>query len=83
MHIHIGNRITISDTVLIGIFNCETLKKSDDNSFYTGKMGTEDKTIVVDENNSVYTSGVSPFTVLKRITFTDGIVWRRKDDQGI
>ena len=80
MHIHIGNRLTISDNILVGIFNCETLKKSEENGYYIKKMGIKDKTIVVDENNSVYTSGVSPFTVLKRNTYSDGIVWRREDD---
>ncbi|HPB80401.1 MAG TPA: hypothetical protein PK200_00050 [Spirochaetota bacterium] len=83
MFIHIGNRITISDVRLVGIFNVETLSLSPDNDYYTSKTGDDDKTVVVDIDNSVYTSGVSSFTLIKRNILKEGIIWSRENGKRI
>ncbi|HON76896.1 MAG TPA: DUF370 domain-containing protein [Spirochaetota bacterium] len=83
MFIHIGNRITISDTRLVGIFNVETLKFSEDNIFYYSKSGNDDKTVVIDIDNNVYTSGVSSFTLIKRNILKEGIIWSRNHGERI
>jgi len=83
MFIHIGNRITISDTRLVGIFNVETLKFSEDNIFYYSKSGNDDKTVVIDIDNNIYTSGVSSFTLIKRNILKEGIIWSRNHGERI
>jgi hypothetical protein len=83
MFIHIGNRITISDVRLVGIFNVETLSLSPDNDYYTSKTGDDDNTVVVDIDNSVYTSGVSSFTLIKRNILKEGIIWSRENGKRI
>lgn len=79
MFIHIGNRLVISDSMLVGIFNRDTFEHSEINGNYCKNLAEDVKTIVVDVKNEIYTSGVSPFTIIKRITLNDGIVWRRED----
>ncbi len=80
MFIHIGNRVVISDSMLVGIFNRETIEHSEINEKYCRNLAGDVKTIVVDVKNEIYTSGVSSFTIIKRITLNDGIVWRREED---
>ena len=79
MFIHIGNRIVISESMLVGIFNRETIEHSELNVNYCKNIAADVKTIVVDVKNGIHTSGVSSFTIIKRIALNDGIVWRRED----
>jgi hypothetical protein len=83
MFIHIGNREIISDAVLVGIFNRDTIDKSELNAHYSGKITPGVKSIIVDYENNVLTSDVSSYTIIKRIRINDGIVWRREDDQRV
>jgi regulator of extracellular matrix RemA (YlzA/DUF370 family) len=76
LFIHIGNRKIVSDKRIIGIFNAETLRLSTDNSMYLEDFTSDDKTIIIMRNNSILTSKISPFTVVKRTVLEDAI-WRR------
>lgn len=80
MFIHIGNNICLSDKVLMGIFNRDTLILSDDNEHITSRVGGGDKTIAVSRNNTIVSSNVSPFTVIKRTSLDEDFVWRKNDD---
>lgn len=80
MHIHAGNRIIVSDKKIIGIFNTETILMSRTNNRFFDKIKSEDKTIVIDRTDNAITTGVSPFTVIKRTVLQANIVWRRKND---
>ena len=76
MFIHIGNRKIVSDKDIIGIFNVETLRLSDGNLNYLSSISSNDKTVVIDRENKIILSEVSPFTVIKR-TMLEDVVWRR------
>jgi len=78
MFIHIGDRKTISGKKCVGIFNCETIKLSDDNGWITKQAGVDDRTAVVDINGRVLFSGVSPYTVIKRQSLDNDIIWRKQ-----
>jgi len=80
--IHIGNREIVSDSTLVGIFNRKTIEKSELNCHYMKNLSKNDKSIIIDKNNSVHGSGVSSYTIIKRKSLTEGIAWR-KNDQGI
>ncbi len=81
MFIHIGNNICISDKILMGIFNLDTLLLSRDNDHITSRVDRGDKTIAIDRNNTILSSNVSPFTVIKRTTLDEDFVWRRTNVQ--
>jgi len=83
MFIHIGKREIISDSVLVGIFNRETMEKSEQNIHYLRNLTKDVKSIIINKNNSFIGSIISSFTIIKRNNMTEGIVWRRKDDQRI
>jgi regulator of extracellular matrix RemA (YlzA/DUF370 family) len=76
LFIHIGNRKIVSDRKIIGVFNAETLRLSMDNSIYLKDFSSDDKTIIITRDNSILTSEISPFTVVKRTVLEDAI-WRR------
>lgn len=78
MFIHIGDRESVSDRQLIGIFNRQVLEESENNSYFLEKTDSSDKTLAVLEDNSVITSRVSPFTVITRTEFNSDAVWRKK-----
>jgi len=81
MFIHIGNNVLISDRKCVGIFNTETLKQSETNSWIISRIKEDEKLIVIDVNNNIKGTGVSPFTVLKRKSINeDEIVWSRDND---
>jgi hypothetical protein len=80
MFIHIGNTICISDKILMGIFNRDTLVLSNDNDYITRMVDSGDKTIAIDRNNTIVSSNVSPFTVIKRTTLDEDFIWRRNND---
>lgn len=79
MFIHIGNRRIVSDKSIIGIFNTETLRHSLDNAIYVEIVSSEDKTVVIDRDNNVLASKISPFTVIRR-TVLEEAIWRRDYD---
>lgn len=79
MFIHIGNRRIVSDKSIIGIFNTETLRQSLDNAIYVEIVSSEDKTVVIDRDNNVLASKISPFTVIRR-TVLEEAIWRRDYD---
>lgn len=80
MFIHIGNNVLISDRKCVGIFNTETLKQSEINSWMFDKINDE-KLVVVDVKNIITGTGVSPFTVIKRKSINeDEIVWSKNND---
>ncbi len=80
MHIHAGNKIIVSDKKIIGIFNTETILVSQVNKRFFDKIKPEDKTIIIDRLDNSLTTGVSPFTVIKRTELKDNIVWRKKEE---
>lgn len=80
MFIHVGERKIISDRNIIGIFNAETLSMSDENSRYFPHLGDNVKTVVIDTSDKIISSGVSPFTVIKRTNISKDCVWSRADE---
>ena len=81
MFIHIGNNVLISDRKCVGIFNTETLKESEINSWMFDKIKEDEKLIVIDVKNNITGTGVSPFTVIKRKSINeDEIIWSRDND---
>ncbi|HOK92348.1 MAG TPA: hypothetical protein PKX79_05975 [Spirochaetota bacterium] len=81
MFIHLGNNITISDKKLVGIFNVETILKSQENSRFFSNINDGDKLIAIDIFNKTITSSVSPFTVIKRDSLLDeDLIWSNDND---
>lgn len=65
----------------MGIFNTETLKQSEINSWMFDKIKEDEKLIVIDVKNNITGTGVSPFTVIKRKSINeDEIIWSRDND---
>ena len=83
MFIHLGHNTTISGKNLIGIFNRETLVRSDDNAWIVKQLDTGVKTIAIDRKGSLHSSHVSPFTVVRRTSLDQHFVWRKRDDKGL
>lgn len=83
MYIHIGNRIIVSDKSIIGIFNIESLKKSELNKRYLDDVGDDEKTLIIGVNKEILKSIVSPYTIIKRNRWDGTFVWRREDDHGV
>lgn len=79
MHIHAGNKIIVSDKKIVGIFNTESILMSKINSRFFDKIKPDDKTIIIDRLDKSLTTGVSPFTVIKRTELKANIVWRKKN----
>ncbi|MEW6525602.1 MAG: hypothetical protein AB1444_02925 [Spirochaetota bacterium] len=78
MFIHIGDRKSVSDKHLIAILNCETVVKSPEiNSGFIDKIGNEDKTMAICMN-SIITTKVSSYTVIKRYGQISDAVWSKK-----
>lgn len=80
MFIHIGEGKIISGKKCVGIFNAETIRQSEVNIQLASLISDGDKTVAVDECNNVFSSKVSPFTVIKRNSLRNDIIWRRKDE---
>lgn len=80
MFIHIGDGVFISDRTCIGIFSSETIRLSANNEWLINKLNNEDKTVVININNDVLTSKVSPYTIIKRTSLKKDIVWRRNNE---
>jgi hypothetical protein len=84
MFIHIGGRTIVSDKTVIAIFNVATLRRSPLNERYLTDLPEEVKTIVIDSEDAVITSNVSPFTVIKRTGLDDkDLAWRKADAERV
>jgi hypothetical protein len=81
MFIHIGNNKIVSDKKIIGIFNRDTLLLSNENEWIFTRVDSSFKTIAIDEDNTIISSMVSPFTVIKRTTLEEEFIWRRSNDE--
>lgn len=66
MYIHIGHRVTVSGRSIIGIFNVETLRRSEENRYFLSDIRPEHRSIVIDRKNGKIASDMSPFTIIKR-----------------
>ncbi len=58
----------------------ETLKQSDDNSWILEIVNEDVKSIVIDVDNNITSSKVSPYTIIKRTSISKDIVWRKKHE---
>lgn len=82
MYIHIGNRQIVSDRDIVGIFNSATIRLSEENRRYFEYLSdSRVKTLVVDKQDHVLTSGVSSFTIIKRTPSDNDFSWRRDNDE--
>lgn len=81
MYLHIGERKIVSDSKIVGIFNYDTIKYSPLNDHIMDNFEKDQcdiRTIVIDTNNRIICSKVSPFTVIKRDSLEENdIVWRK------
>ena len=75
MFIHIGSKEIVSGNSIVGIFNKETLMKSEDNDFLFKKASEKDKTIILKRDGNCIYSIVSSYTVMNR---TNSNIERRK-----
>lgn len=80
MFIHLGDNKLVSDEKIIGIFNVDTLKLSEDNIFYLKQCKDNEKTAAVSADNSCVFSKVSPFTVTKRNSIEDDFIWIKEKE---
>jgi len=80
MYIHIGNRNFISVHKIIGIFNAKTLNLSVENIHFNSQINKTVNTVIINESNEIYTSSVSPFTVIKRTDILKESLWRKSNE---
>ena len=79
MFVHIGDRKSISDKHLIAILNCETLSQSPDiNSFYISKINKKEAKTIAICTNSIITTRVSSYTIIKRYGKFSDAVWSKR-----
>lgn len=79
MFVHIGDRKAVSDTKLVAILNCDTVVKSQDiNAALIQNINDEDKTMAVCID-SIVTTKVSSYTVIKRYGQINDAVWSKKE----
>ena len=78
MFIHIGNGEIVSGNSIIGIFNKETLMKSEDNHFLFKNTSENDRTVILKRNRKCIYSIVSSYTIMNRtdLNITDA-KWRK------
>lgn len=77
MFIHIGDRKIISDKKIIAVLNCTTVRKSPEiNASIIESIGNEDKTMAI-SLDSIITTKVSSFTVIKRYGKINNAVWSK------
>ena len=79
MFIHIGNKEIVSGNSIIGVFNIETLMKSEDNNFLFKDVSEENKTVVLKRNGKCIYSIISSYTIMGRtnLNITDA-KWRKQ-----
>ncbi len=78
MYIHIGDKIVISSENLVGIFNKKSLEKSEINEKYTSTLKHSTRSLIVQIDNQIVESRISPYTLIKRNEIKDGILWSNK-----
>ncbi len=67
MFLHIGNREIISLKNVVGIFNAETLIKSEINGDYLDEIKNDTKSIIIDKHDEVTVSKLSSYTLIGRL----------------
>lgn len=78
MFFHIGKRRIVSLDTIVGIFNIETIEKSDINEYYQEEIQASSKSILVDCDDEVIVSEISSFTLIERdIINSDELLWKR------
>ncbi len=78
MFVHIGDRKAVSDTKLVAILNCDTVAKSPGmNAILLQNIKGDDKTMAVCID-SIVTTRVSSYTVIKRYGQINDTVWSKK-----
>lgn len=80
MFIHIGGRKILPESKVVGVFNVESLRIAGDSGIPVADFDGNIKSVVVDVENEMHPSIVSSFTLMRRESIKDGIVWRRKND---
>jgi regulator of extracellular matrix RemA (YlzA/DUF370 family) len=66
MFIHIGSGEIVSGKSIIGVFNKETLMKSEENNFLLKNASQKDKAIILKRNGKCMYSIVSSYTIMQR-----------------
>jgi hypothetical protein len=77
MYIHLGEKKIISDRNFVGIFNAETIRMSSLNVWIKESIKENDRSVAININNDITGSGVSPFTVIKRVSYEKDLIWSR------
>lgn len=77
MYIHLGERKIISDREYVGIFNTETINLSSLNGWIKEHIKENDRSIAINIKNDIIGSGVSPFTIIKRVSYKKELIWSR------
>jgi regulator of extracellular matrix RemA (YlzA/DUF370 family) len=77
MYIHIGEKKIISDRTFVGIFNAETIRMSSLNLWIKDSIEDNDRSVAINVNNDIIGSGVSPFTVIKRVSYRKDLIWSK------
>ena len=67
MFLHIGSREIISIKNMVGIFNIETLIKSEINGYYLDEIKKDTKSIIIDKHDEVTLSRISSYTLIERL----------------
>ena len=67
MFLHIGSREIISIKNMVGIFNIETLIKSEINGYYLDEIKKDTKSIIIDKHDEVTISRISSYTLIERL----------------
>lgn len=85
MYIHLGHRKIVSDKKMIGIFNVNTLLKSEYNDWLLSSIKTDQKTIAINENNEIVMSEVNSITIIQRAGLLNKMdfFWRKKDVKNV
>jgi regulator of extracellular matrix RemA (YlzA/DUF370 family) len=77
MYIHLGEKKIISDRTFVGIFNAETIRMSSLNLWIKDSIEDNDRSVAINANNDIIGSGVSPFTVIKRVSYRKDLIWSK------
>lgn len=67
MFLHIGNREIVSLKNIVGIFNADTLIKSEINGDYLDEIKNGTKSIIIDKHDEVTVSKLSSYTLIGRL----------------
>jgi hypothetical protein len=75
MYIHIGSKKILSLKNIVGIFNAETIKSSEE-CFMS--LENDTKSVIVETRNEIHQSEISSFTLIKRNTLKkEECIWTR------